>query len=185
MNANTRCSVMHWTTSKRGWIASKKGYNHWSTHTGHVLKVTSYRGSPFRHNCVLVGWRNPSPPVKPMCGMVQGGLRLRFVSAIKHLKRTLTRSIVCWRDEVELGKVADAYRRLRQIPLPADNAEFARVCKENFGAITGTPDQIIPEFKAYEEAGIEEVMLQYLPIDGLELLEAIAGSVLPYFQNNI
>ena len=100
----------------------------------------------------------------------------------KDVKRTLTRSIVCWRDEVELGKVADAYRRLRQIPLPADNAEFARVCKENFGAITGTPDQIIPEFKAYEEAGIEEVMLQYLPIDGLELLEAIAGSVLPAFQ---
>ena len=100
----------------------------------------------------------------------------------KDVKRTLTRSIVCWRDDAELDKVANAYRRMAQIPLPADNAEFARVVKENFGAITGTPDQIIPEFKAYEEAGIEEVTLQYLPVDGLELLDAIAGSVLPYFQ---
>jgi alkanesulfonate monooxygenase SsuD/methylene tetrahydromethanopterin reductase-like flavin-dependent oxidoreductase (luciferase family) len=98
------------------------------------------------------------------------------------VKRTLTRSIVCWRDDAELDKVANAYRRIAQISLPTDNAEFARVVKENFGAITGTPEQIIPEFKAYEAAGIEEVMLQYLPVDGLELLEAIGGSVLPYVQ---
>ncbi|MBA3871813.1 MAG: LLM class flavin-dependent oxidoreductase [Anaerolineae bacterium] len=98
------------------------------------------------------------------------------------VKRTLTRSIVFWRDDAELDKVANAYRRVVQIPLPADNSEFARVVKENFGALTGTPEQIVPELKAYEAAGIEEVMLQYLPVDGLELLEAIAGGLLPHFQ---
>lgn len=98
------------------------------------------------------------------------------------LKRTMIRPIACWRNDAELQGIADAYRRIPQIPMPNDNTVFLQVVKENFSAMIGTPDQVIEELKAYEAAGIDEIMLQYVTVDSVEQLEIVADSILPHFN---
>jgi len=46
-------------------------------------------------------------------------------------------------------------------------------------AIAGTPDMIIEQIHAYENAGADEVMLQWLDLDDIDGLQAFAASVLP------
>ena len=47
-------------------------------------------------------------------------------------------------------------------------------------AIPGTPDMIIEQIHAYENAGAAEVMLQWLDLDDIDGLRAFAASVLPH-----
>jgi F420-dependent oxidoreductase-like protein len=50
------------------------------------------------------------------------------------------------------------------------------------GVIVGTPDEVIPQLKELEAIGCDRVMLQWLELDDLEGLEALAETVLPAFQ---
>jgi alkanesulfonate monooxygenase SsuD/methylene tetrahydromethanopterin reductase-like flavin-dependent oxidoreductase (luciferase family) len=47
------------------------------------------------------------------------------------------------------------------------------------GAVVATPGDIGPQLEALESAGVQRVMLQWLELDDLEGLEALARSVLP------
>jgi hypothetical protein len=44
----------------------------------------------------------------------------------------------------------------------------------------GTPEMILEQIHAYEQAGAEAVMLQWLDLDDIEGLRAFAASVLPH-----
>jgi 2-methylisocitrate lyase-like PEP mutase family enzyme len=44
----------------------------------------------------------------------------------------------------------------------------------------GTSDEIIARVKEYEEAGVEELMLEWLDPDDLDGLAAFAEAVLPW-----
>jgi alkanesulfonate monooxygenase SsuD/methylene tetrahydromethanopterin reductase-like flavin-dependent oxidoreductase (luciferase family) len=57
---------------------------------------------------------------------------------------------------------------------------FIEVLKASAVAIAGTPDMILEQIHAYEQAGAEEVMLQWLDLDDIEGLRAFAASVLPH-----
>ena len=46
------------------------------------------------------------------------------------------------------------------------------------GAVAGNPDQVQSQLQVLEEAGVQRVMLQWLDLDDLEGLEALAKSVL-------
>src|SRR5258708_3258030 len=46
--------------------------------------------------------------------------------------------------------------------------------------IAGTADMIIEQIKAYEAAGVEELMLQWFDIDDIDGLRAFAANVLPH-----
>lgn len=46
-------------------------------------------------------------------------------------------------------------------------------------AIVGTPDMIVEQLHAYDEAGLQEVMLQWFDMDDLEGIRAFTESVLP------
>jgi len=46
-------------------------------------------------------------------------------------------------------------------------------------ALAGTPDMIIEQIHAYENAGAGEVMLQWLDLNDTGGLQAFAASVLP------
>jgi F420-dependent oxidoreductase-like protein len=48
-------------------------------------------------------------------------------------------------------------------------------------SIVGTPDAVVEQIKAYAEAGVEELMLQWFDIDDIDGLQAFATSVLPQF----
>jgi len=46
-------------------------------------------------------------------------------------------------------------------------------------AIVGTPDMVAEQIKAYGDAGVEELMLQWFDLDDIDGLHAFAESVLP------
>ncbi|HEX6776735.1 MAG TPA: LLM class F420-dependent oxidoreductase, partial [Ktedonobacterales bacterium] len=49
-------------------------------------------------------------------------------------------------------------------------------------AIAGTPDMVIKQIRAYEDAGVQELMLQWFDMDDIDGLHAFAESVLPQVQ---
>lgn len=51
------------------------------------------------------------------------------------------------------------------------------------GLIVGTPPEVIDQLQALAEAGVQGVMLQWLDLDDLTGLEALAKTVLPHFGN--
>ena len=50
------------------------------------------------------------------------------------------------------------------------------------GRIVGTPNQIVDQLSQLAEAGVQRVMLQWIDLDDLEGLEAIAKHVLPQLR---
>jgi len=51
--------------------------------------------------------------------------------------------------------------------------------KASGGIIAGTPGEVIEQIKAYDNAGADELMLQWFDLDDIDGLRAFAGSVLP------
>ncbi|UCD41707.1 MAG: hypothetical protein JSV69_14245, partial [Chloroflexota bacterium] len=51
------------------------------------------------------------------------------------------------------------------------------------GAIVGTSSQMADQIHELAEAGVERVMLQWIDLDDIDGLEAIAKDVLPQFEN--
>lgn len=98
------------------------------------------------------------------------------------VKRTCIRVLWCWRDDAEREHTAEAYRRVSNVvpTLPTD--ELVQLFRENLNAICGTPDEVIEQLKSFEEAGIEEVIWQYITLDTPELLEIVADSLLPHLH---
>ena len=47
------------------------------------------------------------------------------------------------------------------------------------GVIVGAPNEIVEQLGALAEAGVQQVMLQWLEVDDVDGLEAFAWSVLP------
>ena len=43
----------------------------------------------------------------------------------------------------------------------------------------GTPDEIVEQLKAYDAAGVQELMMQHLVLDDPSKLELIASKVMP------
>jgi alkanesulfonate monooxygenase SsuD/methylene tetrahydromethanopterin reductase-like flavin-dependent oxidoreductase (luciferase family) len=76
----------------------------------------------------------------------------------------------------------DLERRLRGTPGYADQSleSIIEVLKASELAIAGTPDMILEQIHAYQQAGADEVMLQWLDLDDIDGLRAFAASVLPY-----
>jgi alkanesulfonate monooxygenase SsuD/methylene tetrahydromethanopterin reductase-like flavin-dependent oxidoreductase (luciferase family) len=47
------------------------------------------------------------------------------------------------------------------------------------GRVAGTPDQVVDQLKKLAEVGVQRVMLQWLDLDDIAGLEALAQTVLP------
>ncbi len=47
------------------------------------------------------------------------------------------------------------------------------------GVAAGTGDQIVEQLGAWAEAGVQRVMLQWIDLDDMDGLEAMANSILP------
>lgn len=82
------------------------------------------------------------------------------------VKRSLMTGTLFARDDAELRKLLGKRG--------ADAGEL----REN-GLIVGTADEFVAQIKAYEEAGAYRLMLQWLDLDDLDRLEAMAQTVLP------
>jgi alkanesulfonate monooxygenase SsuD/methylene tetrahydromethanopterin reductase-like flavin-dependent oxidoreductase (luciferase family) len=59
---------------------------------------------------------------------------------------------------------------------------LGRSSRENLlshGVLIGTPDEVVERLGRLSEAGVQRVMLQWLEVDDIDGLEAVAQSVLP------
>jgi len=84
-------------------------------------------------------------------------------------RRSLMTGTVFGRDEDEVQRLAAACKQ---------SVERLR----ERGSIVGTAPAVIEQLRRLEEAGCQRVMLQWLELDDLDRLEALAREVLPHFH---
>ncbi|MCA9927573.1 MAG: LLM class flavin-dependent oxidoreductase, partial [Anaerolineales bacterium] len=94
---------------------------------------------------------------------------------------------------VENGRSPDTVRRSLMTGLLFGVDETAVAAKLNArsttfdeikarGIAVGTGNQIVAQLGAFQEAGVQRIMLQWLDLDDLDGLEALATSVLPQLK---
>ena len=119
------------------------------------------------------------------------GLLLQAGRQSSDVKRTVMLMVWCGKDENELKqRAAFAYRLWA--PELADQP-FARLLEAlgsmlsplliNAGAtfcpVVGTPDQVVERISAYEEAGVEELIIQWWDLEDVEGLQMYSEQILP------
>jgi alkanesulfonate monooxygenase SsuD/methylene tetrahydromethanopterin reductase-like flavin-dependent oxidoreductase (luciferase family) len=86
--------------------------------------------------------------------------------------------VFCARTPAELERRMRGIRRLEGMAtLPLD--QLVATLRAQYGAIVGTPAEIVAYLRACAEAGIAEVSLQWYDADDLDGLELLATTVLP------
>lgn len=85
------------------------------------------------------------------------------------VRRSLMTGTLFGRDEVEVAAKLKARNRT------------ARDLR-NIGVAVGTGSAIVDQLSQWEDAGVQRIMLQWLDLDDLDGLEALAGAVLPHFR---
>src|SRR6266567_3087779 len=94
------------------------------------------------------------------------------------VRRTLMQGLFFGRDMDELDRRVSW--RHEESELAGKSLEEAiDFMRDAWHAIAGTPDMVVEQIKAYAEAGVEELMLQWFDLDDIEGLRAFAASVLP------
>ena len=58
--------------------------------------------------------------------------------------------------------------------------ETLETLRTGWGAIAGPPEVVIEQIRAYEQAGVEELMLEWFDLDDIESAEAFANDVLSH-----
>ena len=127
--------------------------NHWN---GTFISVDAFRErSAILDQLLLVAGRGPADVRRSAM------LSLYFGRDMAELDRRLS-----WRhDEPKYaGKPLDA---------------VIEDLKASGGIIVGTPGEVIEQIKAYDNAGVDELMLQWWDLDDIDGLRAFARSVLP------
>ena len=97
------------------------------------------------------------------------------------VKRTMMTTLYFGRDMEELD------RRLSWrlgVPELADRPliDVMETLHTSGRAIVGTPDMVIKQIRAYEDAGVQELMMQWFDMDDIDGLRAFSESVLPQVQ---
>jgi F420-dependent oxidoreductase-like protein len=94
------------------------------------------------------------------------------------LKRTLMHQVIFGRDLDELESKLSTYRQDPTLHDLSTNDLAAALSSSN-KAIAGTTEQIIQQIHTYEQAGVEEIMLQWFNLNDIDGLRTLASSILP------
>jgi F420-dependent oxidoreductase-like protein len=92
------------------------------------------------------------------------------------LRRSLMTPFVVGEDEATVQRRIDAHRTVFP-DLPPTITDWHAA-----GFIGGSPQQLVDQLKAFEEAGVERFMLQHNDLDDLESLALLANQVLPHLD---
>jgi F420-dependent oxidoreductase-like protein len=94
------------------------------------------------------------------------------------VRRTAMLSLYFGRDMAELDRrLSWRHNEPKYAGKPLD--AVIEDLKASGGIIVGTPGEVIEQIKAYDNAGADELMLQWLDLDDIDGLRAFARSVLP------
>jgi alkanesulfonate monooxygenase SsuD/methylene tetrahydromethanopterin reductase-like flavin-dependent oxidoreductase (luciferase family) len=98
------------------------------------------------------------------------------------VQRTIALWVFCGRNEAELeariAYVRQSFPALAPLPL----AKLFEAMRSHISLFVGAPTEVIERLRAYEAAGVSEVMLQWGGVDDQAGLELLAEHVLPHFQ---
>nr|BBH88547.1 LLM class F420-dependent oxidoreductase [Thermosporothrix sp. COM3] len=95
------------------------------------------------------------------------------------VKRTAMQGIYFGKDSATLDRKLEWRHSVPELKDKSLDAVVHTLHTEK-GNIVGTAEQVIQQIKAYEEAGVEELMVQWLDIDDIEGIQAFATEVLPH-----
>jgi alkanesulfonate monooxygenase SsuD/methylene tetrahydromethanopterin reductase-like flavin-dependent oxidoreductase (luciferase family) len=110
------------------------------------------------------------------------------------VKRTMMAQVFCGRNETELKRRADfAYQNWvpELIDQPFDSllealdnmiSPLLKSVGATFNPLVGTPDEVVDQIHAYEEAGVQELILQWFDPDDFEGLQMYAEFILPRLE---
>lgn len=94
------------------------------------------------------------------------------------VKRTMMKAIFCGRDDAEFeARLRGPRRNSANADLPTN--ELLDGLRTRTKAIIGTPDEVASQIRAYGEAGVEEIMAQFLVVDDFDGIRILAEEVLP------
>lgn len=99
------------------------------------------------------------------------------------IKRTLMTPVFCGRDRTELGQRMMELERIFPYVAHTSPDAVLNLARTQFRAmfqpIVGTPERVVEQIRAYQAAGVEELMVQCFVFDDLSALELLAEEVLP------
>jgi F420-dependent oxidoreductase-like protein len=95
------------------------------------------------------------------------------------VRRTLMNNLTFARDAAELERKLDPGRQ-RPAYAGKSNDEIAEALWTDAGFIVGTAERVIERIRAFADAGVEELMLQWLDLDDLDGLRAFVETVMPH-----
>lgn len=96
------------------------------------------------------------------------------------IKRTVNIPVFCGRDRAEIERRVRGFRNygpFATMPLDALLDQLSAM----LAAIAGTPEEIVEQIRAYEAAGVEEFIVQWVSTDDSDGLNLLADEVLPHF----
>jgi F420-dependent oxidoreductase-like protein len=97
------------------------------------------------------------------------------------VRRTMMTALHFGRDAAELDRRLswrDEEEGFKGLSL----AQTVAKLREGDRQIAGTPDEVIPQLRAFAAAGVEELFLQWFDLDDLDGLRAFAQAVLPHMK---
>jgi alkanesulfonate monooxygenase SsuD/methylene tetrahydromethanopterin reductase-like flavin-dependent oxidoreductase (luciferase family) len=94
------------------------------------------------------------------------------------VRRTFNAPVVCGRTPAELEARVRGFRQFGDWAELSLDEVLARL-QEWFVPLIGTPEEVVAQIRAYEEAGIAEVTLQWFAVDDSEGLEVLSTEVRP------
>ncbi|HKS71224.1 MAG TPA: TIGR03560 family F420-dependent LLM class oxidoreductase [Ktedonobacterales bacterium] len=94
------------------------------------------------------------------------------------VRRTLMTNLTLARDSADLERKL-APRRQQPALAGKSAHEIAEALWTERGSLAGTPEQVVARIRAFGEAGVEELMLQWLDLDDQDGLRLFAEAVMP------
>lgn len=97
---------------------------------------------------------------------------------VEEVQRSVMLTLIFARDRDELERRLASYRQRPELAGKTLD-EVVTALHTSGNAIVGTPETVLRRIHDYEAAGVQELMLQWLDLDDIEGLRALADTVLP------
>ena len=99
------------------------------------------------------------------------------------VKRTIMLPSICWKDHDEkerrLQSVRNTTNSFREM---STDEVFENLKNYSPSSIFGSPQELIESIHSYDEAGADEIIIQWFLLEDIEGLQVLAEDVLPHFM---
>jgi F420-dependent oxidoreductase-like protein len=144
---------------------------------------------PQRRTPILIGGNGPTKTL-PLAARFADEWNGVFLSPETYRERSALLDRLC----ADRGRAPTSIKRslMTQVGYMRDDSELKRLLDEEQSSldvlrrdnriIVGAPQQVVEQLRAYEAAGVQRIMLQWLVVSDIARLEHMAEHVLPHFH---